>query len=252
MQRFWHISSSGSGAQYPDEGAWCCSIQCSSWCLHAVPWYYPWDWYIHSRPLADSSKRPCWCIVPQAGDWYWARWKGMLILCGYRYPQCFGYPLCKIQFHLQFAYLAMATVTLSLQFLHLLLMFGAAESGSSICQEFLLPAAKLSLGNFILLGDVYQGYCSLRASITTFALNSGVSFLRVVWVFIASAKLQNLFDLCTGSKKWEYDKYFLTHLDEYIELTIAFISFIDEICCKDNNFIFYKRQNLQIFNFCVV
>ena len=22
MQRFWHISSSGSGAQYPDEGAW--------------------------------------------------------------------------------------------------------------------------------------------------------------------------------------------------------------------------------------
>ena len=51
----------------------------------------------------------------------------------------------------------MATVTLSLQFLHLLLLFGAAESGSSICQEILLPAAKLSLGNFILLGDVYLG-----------------------------------------------------------------------------------------------
>ena len=49
--------------------------------------------------------------------------------------------------------------------------------------------------------------CSLRASITTFALNSGVSFLRVVRVFIASANLQNLFDLCTGSKKWEYYRH---------------------------------------------
>ena len=27
---------------------------------------------------------------------------------------------------------------------------------------------------------------------------------------------------------------------------------IDEICCKDNNFIFYKRQNLQILNSCLV
>ena len=51
----------------------------------------------------------------------------------------------------------MATVTLSLQFLYLLLLFGVAESGSSICQEFLLSAANLSLGTFILLGDVYQG-----------------------------------------------------------------------------------------------
>ena len=49
------------------------------------------------------------------------------------------------------------TALVAIEFLHLLLLFGAAESGSSICQEFLLPPAKLSLGNFILLGDVYQG-----------------------------------------------------------------------------------------------
>ena len=49
------------------------------------------------------------------------------------------------------------TALVAIEFLHLMLLFGAAESGSSICQEFLLPAAKLSLGNFILLGDVYQG-----------------------------------------------------------------------------------------------
>ena len=136
MQRFWHISSSGSGAQYSDEGAWCCSIQCSSWCLHAVPWHYPWDWYIHTRA------------------WLFAR-----TVLSKHYPGTCAFRPCSCVFlRKPFPMLAMST----------------------------------------------KVDCSLRASITTFALNSGVSFLRVVWVFIASAKLQNLFDLCTGSKKWEY------------------------------------------------
>ena len=74
MQRFWYISSSGSGAQYPDEGAWCCSIQGRSWYLHAVPWHCPWDWYIHTRAWlftrtvlsirypGTCAFRPCSCV----------------------------------------------------------------------------------------------------------------------------------------------------------------------------------------------
>ena len=130
-------------------------------------------------PVCSSTccvQTPAQSIAP---PWSVSCFSGILFVGGHRYPQFSRGPLCKIQHHLQFPYLGIQFLVF---LLHLLLASAVRPKYRS---AFFTKSAfqwDIIVGdNSYFFANSANVDCSFRASMATWALNSGVYFLRDVF-----------------------------------------------------------------------